>query len=128
MGLLTVQGAVLTCSFGMTPGQLAAVTSQAVCMINGMLSATIQDCQPIVNIAPFGMCTSPANPAVQAATAAALGVPTPAPCIPSTGPPWMCPPAGFTCGIPALTSDGKLLCLNGGLITVSYPGQTLVTG
>ena len=36
-------------------------------------AANINDHIPIVNILPFGMCMTPSNPAVAAATAAALG-------------------------------------------------------
>ena len=46
------------------------------------------DNQPIANIAPFGVCISLANPAVAAATAAAMGVLVPLPCMPVTPAPW----------------------------------------
>ena len=47
------------------------------------------DNKPFVNILPFGMCMSLANPMVAAATAAALGALTPMPCIPVTPAPWV---------------------------------------
>ncbi len=53
-------------------------------MLNGMPMANIMDNKQFVNIPPFAMCTNPANPTVAAATAAALGVLTPMPCIPCT--------------------------------------------
>ena len=52
-------------------------------------AANINDHIPMVNILPFGMCQSLANPMVAAATAAALGVLTPMPCIPVTPAPWV---------------------------------------
>jgi len=44
--------------------------------------ATIMDFKPFANIPGFGACMSPMNPHVIAATAAAMGVFTPQPCIP----------------------------------------------
>lgn len=49
----------------------------------------IMDHISMMNIMPFGMCMSIANPTVAAATAAALGVLTPMPCIPATTSPWV---------------------------------------
>jgi len=74
-------GAVLTCSFGLAPGQLTVLPVERV-LTSNQPAATIMDHQPLLNIGTFGMCTSPANPTVASATAAALGVLTPMPCIP----------------------------------------------
>lgn len=128
MALIVVRGAILRCTLGMTLSQLCAVTSQTVSMIEGRQIATVQDCRSMINIAPFGMCFSLANPSVASATAAALGVLTPMPCIPSTATPWICPKSMMTNHIPTLTSEGKLLCAHGGQITVAFPGQTIVSG
>jgi hypothetical protein len=54
-------------------------------LCEGPPAANIMDHVPMLNILPFGVCSSPANPTVVAATAAALGVLTPMPCIPA---PW----------------------------------------
>jgi hypothetical protein len=80
---------------------------------------------PMTNIMPFGMCQSPSNPAVAAATAAAMGALTPMPCIPNTPAPWT--PGAATVlikSMPALNDSSQLMCIWGGTITVSNPGQT----
>jgi len=86
-------------------------------MAQGPQAANIMDCVPMANIPTFGMCMSPANPMVIAATAAALGVLTPMPCIPVTAPwaPGM--PTILLEGMPALDSSSKCLCCWGGEIT-----------
>lgn len=92
--------------------------------------ANIMDNKSFVNILPFGMCSSMANPTVAAATAAALGVLTPMPCIPVTIAPWMPgSPTILVGGMPALTAQSKLMCNWGGVIQIVFPGQvtTIVT-
>jgi uncharacterized Zn-binding protein involved in type VI secretion len=81
------------------------------------------DCIPMTNIPTFGMCTSLANPTVASATAAALGVLTPMPCVPVTTP-WV--PGSPTCmigGQPALNNTSKCTCSFGGIIQIGFPGQ-----
>ena len=76
-------GATLQCSFGAAPTVLN-VLPQNRTLTSGMPAANIMDHIPLLNIPTFGLCQSPANPVVAAATAAALGVLTPMPCIPAT--------------------------------------------
>jgi Domain of unknown function (DUF4280) len=88
-------------------------------------AANIMDHIPMVNIMPFGMCSSPSNPMVAAATAAALGVLTPMPCIPATATPWAPgSPTVMLGNFPALNSTCKLNCLWAGVISVNFAGQT----
>lgn len=120
------QGATLMCSFGMAPSQLNILPANRV-NTGQMPAATTMDNKPMVNILPFGMCTTLSNPQVAAATAAALGVLTPQPCIPVTSSPWI---PGSTAtqigGQAALTSTCQLMCAWGGAITVTVPGQQTV--
>jgi hypothetical protein len=93
-------------------------------MCNMVPAANIMDFKPMVNIPTFGMCMSPSNPTVAAATAAALGVLTPMPCIPVTTP-WK--PGGATVPLammPTLDSVSTCQCSWGGVITITNPGQT----
>jgi len=77
-----------------------------------------------MNIMPFGNCMSPANPTVAAATAAALGVLTPMPCIPATPAPWAPGSPTVTLAfMPALNKSSMLTCVYGGVITVVVEGQ-----
>ena len=118
-----VQTAQCTCSFGMAPATLL-VTSQMTVTMGGMPAATIMDNVPLKNIMPFGMCTSLANPTVASATAAALGVLTPMPCIPVIPAPWApgCPTV-LIANKPALNNSSKLMCAYGGVISINSPGQ-----
>lgn len=112
----------LMCSFGVAPSTLNVLPVKRV-LIEGKPAATITDTIPIVNIPPFGMCMSLANPTVAAATAAALGVLTPMPCVPVPSGPWI-PGAPRTLigGIPALTLGSTCVCSWGGVISIAMPG------
>ncbi|MBQ7955241.1 MAG: DUF4280 domain-containing protein [Lachnospiraceae bacterium] len=127
MGILTVSGAQCMCSFGTAPSNLMA-TSQATCLAEGKPVATIKDMQFGVNLPPFGMCTSLANPSVAAATAAALGVLTPQPCTMVPAGPWVSSNTKvLTGGCPCLTNDATLMCgFGAGTIKIMVPGQTKV--
>ena len=116
-------GATLQCTFGMAPSTLVVLPLRRV-MTSSQPAATIMDHQPMVNIAPFAMCMSPANPMVIAATAAAMGVFTPVPCAPMTVSPWVPGTPTVTLGhIPAVDNTCQLMCLWGGAIAVAVPGQ-----
>lgn len=97
-------------------------------MVDGKPAATIQDGQPGINLPGFGMCTSPVNPAVAAATAAALGVLTPQPCHMVPAGLWTASnPKVLAGGVPCLISDAALRCtLGAGRICVALPGQNKV--
>ena len=125
MGKPMVAGtASIMCTFGMAPSTLNVLPTSRV-LVEGKPAATINDMLPVVNIPPFGMCTSLSNPTVASATAAALGVLTPMPCIPVPAGPWK-PPAARTLigGAPALTLGAMCNCSWGGVINVTFPGTT----
>lgn len=119
--------AMLKCSFGMSPAPLLVLPTNRV-ISEGKPQANIGDSKPLVNITPFGMCTSPANPTVAAATSAALGVLTPMPCLPATAAPWAPgSPRSFIGQMPALVQGSVCNCNWGGVITIVTPGTTRVT-
>jgi hypothetical protein len=120
-------GAMMTCSFGVSPSALMVIPKGMPVMAGGPLAATIMDFAPIANIPPFSMCTTPSNPMVAAATAAAFGVLTPMPCIPITPAPWIVgAPTVLINNFPALNSTSKCMCAWGGVIQFTYPGQVTV--
>src|SRR6478735_12450928 len=122
---IVTQGALLMCSFGLAPATLSVLPPRPT--VEGKPAATITDIAPGVNIPPFGMCTSLANPMVAAATAAALGVLTPMPCIPVTTAPWAPgSPTVMAGGAPALTDSSLCMCAYAGVIKVLVPGQFTV--
>lgn len=122
MSQLVCMGALLQCSFGVAPSSLVVLPANKV--LSSTPAATIMDNKPMANVMPFGMCNSPANPVVAAATAAALGVLTPMPCIPATAAPWVPgSPTVLIGNMPALNNTSKLMCNWGGVIQVVSPGQ-----
>ncbi|MEM5345072.1 DUF4280 domain-containing protein [Paraburkholderia azotifigens] len=122
MGIQVTSGTTLQCSFGVAPSALQVLPANRV--MCGAPAATIMDCAPMVNIMPFGQCSSMANPMVAAATAAALGALTPMPCIPVTPAPWAPgSPTVLIGSMPALQNSSKLTCAWGGVIQVVAPAQ-----
>src|SRR5262249_31677428 len=90
--------------------------------------ATVGDFAPMVNVQPFGMCTAQANPMVAAATAAAMGVLTPQPCLPVVTEPWSPGSGGFRIAdVKALTSDSICGCQWAGSISITDPGSDVET-
>lgn len=125
MGVLVTMGATLQCSFGVAPSSLMVLLVNRV--LSGVPAANIMDSKPMVNVLPFGMCNSPSNPTVAAATAAALGVLTPMPCVPVTAAPWVPgSPTVLVGGMPALDNNSKCMCNWGGVISVIAPSSMTV--
>jgi hypothetical protein len=117
-------GATLQCSFGAAPSKLVVLPANKV-MTSNVPAANIMDHKPNVNIMPFGMCSSMANPAVAAATSAAMGVLTPQACTPMTMAPWVPgAPTVLIANQPALDTPSKLICSFGGSISIQDAGQT----
>lgn len=125
MSQFVTTGATLVCSFGTTPSTFNA-TSATTVLMSGKPVGTLTDGKAMVNIQSFGMCSSLANPTVAAATAAALGVLTPQPCIPATPGAWL-PSKSMVIakGKPCLTMECKCMCAYGGSVTIVNPGQAL---
>jgi hypothetical protein len=123
VGQQVVMGAMMQCSFGVAPSSLVVLPANQV-LCNNVPAANIMDNKPIVNIPPFGMCQSLANPMVAAATAAALGVLTPMPCVPVTAAPWAPgAPTVLVANMPALNNSSKCMCNWGGVISINFAGQ-----
>src|SRR5882757_6705369 len=111
MPLQVCMGAMMQCSFGMAPSSLVVLPTNRV----------------LTNIMPFGMCMSIANPTVAAATAAALGVLTPMPCIPATPAPWVAgAPTVLLGNFPSLDNVSQLMCMWAGVITFVDAGEVTV--
>ncbi|MBS1873390.1 MAG: DUF4280 domain-containing protein [Acidobacteria bacterium] len=126
MPMQVCMGAQMMCTFGMAPSNLVVLPINRT-LTNQVPDANIMDHIPMVNIMPFGMCMSIANPAVAGATAAALGVLTPMPCIPATVSPWT--PGAITVLLgnqPTLDNISMLNCMWAGVITFVTPGEFTV--
>lgn len=111
------RGATLQCSFGILPSILNILyQGAAFSPLNGL--ATVFDCLPVVNVLPFGACSSPTNP--QPAVAGGKA------CVPVFLGIWeMTAPEFLFLFLPVLQSDSRLFCTYGGTVTISQPGQEL---
>jgi hypothetical protein len=109
---MVTSGAVLGCSCSLgAPGVLNVLPPR--------LAANVNDWVPLVNISSFGVCMSPTNPQVAAATAAALGELTPSPCIPVAASAWNGGSPNIQAGgAPALQPSSTLQCMWGGTIAI----------
>lgn len=126
MPQLVVLGAQLQCTMGMAPSVLQVLPVNRT-QGSYVPAANIMDYVPLVNILPFGMCQSPANPMVAAATAAAFGVLTPMPCIPMTTAPWTPgSPTVLIGNMPALNNTSMCMCNWAGIISVTNPGEQTI--
>ena len=109
MATAVAEGATLQCTCGSKPSQLL-VTSQNTVRIDQKLAATVDDKDPMANVAPFGDCKSKGGP-----------------CMPAFAAPWA-PGSTSTAKIGkglALLSTDKLKCTAApGVISVCDAGQT----
>jgi hypothetical protein len=128
MAIATVSTALIKCAFGLGPPvPLTAIPKGTPVLIGGLPAATIMDFAPMANIPTMGMCSTPTNPAVAAATTAAMGVLTPVPCVPVTVSPWVPgSPTVLINNFPALNNTSTCMCTWGGVITITMPGQVTV--
>jgi hypothetical protein len=127
MPLQVVNAAKTMCTMSPAPSQLIVLPIRRR-TAGGQPAANIQDHLPIANVVPFGPCMSLLFPPTAAATAAAFGVLTPAPCVPNTATPWVPGSAVVTiAGQPALRQTDTCQCVWGGSITITDPGQVIVS-
>lgn len=121
-GPAVVMGALCQCSFGMAPASLLVPPSNNV-LITGAPAADVT-CSSPANLPTFGMCQSLANPEVASATAAALGVLTPMPCVPVLMPWIPMSPMTLIGDKPALVAGSTCMCAYGGVVQILNPGTT----
>lgn len=115
MRRLVLHGATLGCTHGSSTAFLSIAPGRRA----GALVATVRDHASLMNIAPFGLCSSLSNPRVAAATAASRGDLTPQFCVPHTPGPWtQSDPATEVDGVEALHEGATCRCAWGGRISV----------
>jgi uncharacterized Zn-binding protein involved in type VI secretion len=97
-------------------------------MVEGRPVADITATAAGMNVTPFALCKTLSNPAVAAATAAALGTLTPMPCVPVVVGPWTpTVPTVLIAGKPVLTMGSMCMCAYGGQITITSAGSATTT-
>ena len=118
-----IMGAQLECNWGEAPSNLVVLPQHCV-LLKNKPKANIGDGKPFVNVMPFVLCSSMANPAVAAATAAAMGALQKMPCTPVCTM-WIGGQTNVLVdGMPALMKGDKIMCtLGAGMIEVKDSGQ-----
>jgi hypothetical protein len=120
MGSYVASGAMLTCTMGLAPSTLTVLPVDMVSTENKPM-ATIMDNKPFINVAPFALCSSPICPTF----IKPLG--TPGPCVPNLPAPWITGKTDVLVGNkPALTDQCSLMCIYGGNIKITFPGEVTV--
>lgn len=123
MSNYVVQGAKLKCTFGDQESELKIPITHDIYICNKP-QANIMDSKPMINILPFGQCSSLANPTVAAATAACQGKLQKMPCIPVIVAPWFVgKPTVLLQNIPAIIDSCKVMCMWAGCISIKDDGQ-----
>ena len=116
MNKLVISGDLCSCSNGSTLCPLIVADPLRKMKLNGKSVAVATDIS-VYNISTFGMCNNINNPAVAAATAAAQGVLTPAPCVPAVVGSWNNTAKKTQInGVGAVREDSTLNCTYGGYI------------
>lgn len=111
-------GDKIVCPFAMGGTAALGVNPSRKVFLQNKPMANIMDFQPMVDIPSFGMCSTLSNPAVAAATSAAMGVLTPQPCVPVITGPWAVGKFDVLVeGFPALLITDKVTCAWGGVIS-----------
>lgn len=126
MGMGVCATGLAMCPMGVAPTPLTFLPTLMIMGKAGPMGC-IADCIPFLNISPFGVCISPANPITAALTAAAFGVLTPGPCIPTPAGTWIpTKPTVMSKNGPMLTSDSMVMCAFAGCIKCMMPAQFTV--
>lgn len=109
----------MQCSFGSAPSSLLVLPKSRCFCTPVTAYATIMDYIPIINILPFGTCTSPSNPANYATGSS--------PCIPAIVEPWK-PGSGTVLlnNFKALSKESICQCGFQGIISIKDAGQHIV--
>ncbi|MCC8037422.1 MAG: DUF4280 domain-containing protein, partial [Bacteroidales bacterium] len=116
--------AKIRCTLGDKIATLTVFPARTI-FLTGQPQANISDHLSMVNIAPFGKCHTTAYPPTGAATAAHHGHLTPMPCVPNTPYPWMNGKNdNLLQGQPALLKSSTCRCVYGGIISITFDGQT----
>jgi len=116
--------AKIKCSCGDKISTLTVYPDRTV-FLTGQPQANVSDHISMYNIAPFGKCHTVCYPATGSATAANHGKLTPMPCVPGTVTEWLRGKDDVLIkGKPALLKSSYCRCQWGGVVTITFDGQT----